>query len=213
MTNKKEIIEAIEKYKIIAILRNIDMDKLMPLARALYEGGIRLIEVPFSENDDKETARKIAALAGEFCGKMYVGAGTVLNAEQVERTRLAGGSFIISPNVDREVVEETCRKGLVSMPGVFSPTELIDAMKYGADFTKLFPATLGGREFIKAVLAPVPNAKIIAVGGINCDNFKSFLEAGAVGIGVGTAFTDKKLIEAGDFGAIRENALKYTEQL
>ncbi len=210
---KQEVIKAIEQHKIIAILRNIDKDKLIPLVNSLYDGGIRLIEVPFSESDTDETVEKISVLAKAFEGKMYVGAGTVLNDEQVRKTKLAGGSFIISPNTDEKVIKTTYSCGMISMPGIFTPTELVDAIKYGADYVKIFPATLGGAEFIKAVLAPISNAKIIAVGGVTDKNLKDFITAGAIGVGVGSAIADKELVDREDFKAITENALKYTEQL
>ncbi len=210
---KSDIISAIKKNKVIAILRNIDKDKLIPLANALYNGGIRLIEVPFSEPTMEETIEKIKLLATNFEGRMYVGAGTVLNTEQVRQTKLAGGSFIISPNMNKAVVKEAYFCGMVSIPGAFTSTEIANAIGCGADFVKLFPAIVGGAKYIKAVLAPLSDVKIIAVGGVNHKNAKDFINSGAAGIGVGSAIVDKKLIDKGDFKSITEIALKYTNQL
>lgn len=207
------IISAIEKYKFIAILRNIDKDKLIPLTSALYNAGVKLVEVPFSEPASEETTEKIKMLAEEFKGRMYIGAGTVLTPRQVRLTKLSGGSFIISPDAKEAVIRETKALGMVSIPGVYTPTEITLAMDSGADFVKLFPAGVGAAEFIKAVKAPLKNAKIIAVGGVNHENLSSFINAGAVAVGVGSNIANKALIEKGDFEAITENALKYTKQL
>ena len=131
------VINTVKEEKLIVIVRGCAPDKLIPLARAMYEGGVRLIEITYSANgsiSDEDTAKSIALLSKEFEGKMLVGAGTVLTEKQVELTKEAGGKFIISPNTDKAVIEKTRALSLVSMPGAFSPSEICDAYKYGADF-------------------------------------------------------------------------------
>lgn len=123
---REKVIKAIEKEKIIAIVRGVEKDKLIPLARALYNGGIKLIEITYSADksvSDEETAENIKMLCDEFDGKMYVGAGTVLTKEQVRLTKNVGGLFIISPDTNREVIEETVKCGLVSLPGRSHPAK------------------------------------------------------------------------------------------
>ena len=211
---KNNVIEAIKQNKIIAIIRGVESDKLIPLAEAMYDGGIRLMEVTYSADgkiSDEETAQNIKSLAEHFEGKMYIGAGTVLTKAQVELTKNAGGQFIISPDTNKDVIEETTNLGMVSIPGALTPTEIQSAHRYGADFVKLFPITQLGVDYVKAVKAPLSHIKLLAVGGINLDNMESYLKAGISGFGIGTNIADKALIQSNDFAKIAELAKKYTE--
>ena len=136
---KKQIIDAVLKHKIIAILRGVPKDKIIPLAEALYDGGIRLIEVPFDMKkkvSDEETCEMISMLVNRFQDKMFVGTGTVLTPIQVEMTKKAGGNYIISPDTSEEVIKKTVQLGMVSIPGALTPSEITAAVKYGADFVK-----------------------------------------------------------------------------
>ena len=214
--DKKFIIEEIEKNKLVAIIRGVPAEKLLPLAEALYEGGVRLLEVTYSANgsvSDGDTAGMIGALATRFEGRMLIGAGTVLTREQVDLTKKAGGCFIISPNVDKEVIAETVALGMVSIPGALTPTEIVDAHKAGADFVKLFPITSLGTSYVKAIRAPLSHIKLLAVGGIDENNMGEYLAAGISGFGVGSNITDKKLIASSDWEGITALARKYTEKL
>lgn len=211
--DKNKVIEKISDKKLIAILRGIPEDKLIPLAEALYEGGIRLLEVTFSADGsvaDEETARRIGVLAKHFEGRMYIGAGTVLSPRQVELTANAGGSFIISPDRSESVIKKTVESGLVSIPGALTPSEIVEAHNYGADFVKLFPVTSMGAAYVKAVKAPLSHIKLLAVGGIDENNMADYLKAGVCGFGLGSNITDKKMIADGDFAGITALARKYT---
>ncbi len=216
MSFKNEIIKSVEENKIIAILRGIPKDKILSTAEALYKGGIRLLEVTFSADkkvSDEETAEIIKMLAEGFNGRMFIGAGTVLDKEQVKLTKEAGGCFIISPNVDKEVIAETVKQGLVSIPGALTPTEICDAHKAGADFVKLFPVAGLGSTYIKAVKAPLKHIKMLAVGGVTPDNMQEFFGAGVCGFGIGSNITDMKCIEAGDWEAVTNKAKAFVEAL
>lgn len=211
---RNEVIKTIEKEKIITIVRGVSQEKLIPLAQALYDGGIRLIEVTFSADgkvSDQKTAQMIAQLAQHFDGKMFVGAGTVLNVEQVKLTKQAGGQFIISPDVDQDVIKETIKQGMVSMPGALTPTEIRTAAKAGADFVKLFPIANMGASYVKAIRAPLSNIKMLAVGGVNDKNMAEFYKAGVCGFGVGTNITDKTMIANDDFKGIEKLARAYVD--
>lgn len=206
------VINTVKEEKLIVIVRGCAPDKLIPLARAMYEGGVRLIEITYSANgsiSDEDTAKSIALLSKEFEGKMLVGAGTVLTEKQVELTKEAGGKFIISPNTDKAVIEKTRALSLVSMPGAFSPTEICDAYKYGADFVKLFPIAELPVSYVKAIRAPISHIPMLAVGGVNLDNIPEYLKVGICGFGIGSNITDKKMIEEGDFEGITALARKY----
>lgn len=210
---RDKIIKTVEKEKIITIVRGIERESLLPLAEAMYRGGIRLLELTYDAKGivpDEEVAKNIGMLAAHFEGRMYIGAGTVVNERQVELTKAAGGLFIISPDTHRAVIEKTRELELVSMPGALTPTEIQTAHRYGADFVKLFPVTSLGVDYVKAVRAPLSHVKLLAVGGINENNMSDYLNAGICGFGVGSNIVDKKLVLSNDFERITELAEKYT---
>ena len=211
---KNQVINSILENKIVVIVRGVDKGKLIPLAEAMYAGGIRLIEITYSATNTptaEETAESIRTLAEHFEGRMFIGAGTVLNEKQVELTKAAGGSFIISPDVNEAVIKKSVELGLVSMPGALTPTEVTAANRAGADFVKLFPITSLGLDYVKAITAPLSHVKLVAVGGINEGNMGDYLKAGVCGFGIGTNIVDKKLIAENNFDAITELAKKYVE--
>ena len=209
---REQIINTIEKEKIIVIVRGVEKEKLIPLAEAMYVGGIRLLEVTYSANgkvSDEETAENIGILAKHFEGRMYIGAGTVLTEKQVELTAKVGGKFIISPDTCPEVIRKTRELGLVSMPGALTPSEMQIAHRNGADFVKLFPITSLGASYVKAVKAPLSHLKILAVGGVNENNIAEYLKAGINGFGLGSNIIDKKKIAENDWAGITNLAKKY----
>ena len=209
---REQIINTIEKEKIIVIVRGVEKEKLIPLAEAMYVGGIRLLEVTYSANgkvSDEETAENIGILVKHFEGRMYIGAGTVLTEKQVELTAKVGGKFIISPDTCPEVIRKTRELGLVSMPGALTPSEMQIAHRNGADFVKLFPITNLGASYVKAVKAPLSHLKILAVGGVNENNIAEYLKAGINGFGLGSNIIDKKKIAENDWAGITNLAKKY----
>ena len=211
---KKQIIESIEREKLIVIVRGVAREDLIPLAEAMYEGGVRLLEITYSANgsvSDEETADRIKMLADHFAGRMLIGAGTVLSEKQVNLTFEAGGKFIISPDSNVAVIKKTCELGLVSMPGALTPTEVQMAHNAGADFVKLFPIDNLGVGYVKAIKAPLSHVKMLAVGGVNLDNIPQYKKIGISGFGIGSNIIDKALISAGDFKGITELAEKYVK--
>ncbi|MBR2489387.1 MAG: bifunctional 4-hydroxy-2-oxoglutarate aldolase/2-dehydro-3-deoxy-phosphogluconate aldolase [Clostridia bacterium] len=206
------VIKAVENEKIIVILRGIESKKIIPLAEAMYAGGIRLLEVTYdatSKIPHEETAADIKALKEHFGDRMCIGAGTVLTEKQVELTKAAGGEFIISPDANESVIKKTVELGLVSIPGALTPTEIQAAHRAGADFVKLFPIVSMGPSYVKAVKAPLSNIKLLAVGGVDLDNISEYFAAGICGIGLASNITDKKLIAEENFEGITELAKKY----
>lgn len=209
---KETVIRAVEKYKLVAILRGVPEEKLTRVAQALYDGGVRLLEITYSPDgsvSDEETARCIGLLVKEFAGRMYIGAGTVLTREQVRLTKEAGGLFIISPNVDEAVIRETCALGLVSMPGALTPTEICNAHSFGADFVKLFPAGDMGVGYVKSVKVPLSHIKMLAVGGINEKTIASYLRTGVCGFGIGSNIVSKKMVDENDYQGITALAREF----
>jgi len=211
---REDIIQKILEEKLIVIVRGLEKDKMIPLAEAMYEGGIRLIEVTYSANGSitaDVTAECIRSIQEHFGGKMLVGAGTVLNEKQVEMTKAAGGSFIISPNVKEAVIKKTRELDMVSMPGALTPTEIEDAHEMGADFVKLFPVSTLGPEYVKAVCAPLSHIRLLAVGGVDHNNLKDYLKVGVCGFGMASNIVDKKMVAEGNYAGITELARCYVE--
>ena len=208
---KKRVIQAILDEKIIAIARGLTPDQCVAAAKALYAGGIRLVEVTFDQSQKipfSKTAEAISAIAKEFEGKMYVGAGTVLTPEQVQIAADAGASYIISPDANPEVIRKTVELGLVSIPGVLTPSEATAAHRAGADFGKVFPAGNMGAGYIKAIRAPLNHIPLLAVGCISDANVADFLAAGCCGAGIGGNLVNKTWIANGEFDKITEVAAR-----
>lgn len=206
---REKIIRAVEAEKIIAIVRGADPEQCVKVAQALYDGGIRLMEITYNQKDPaswQTTADTISAIARAFDGRMLVGAGTVTTPELVELTAGAGGMYVISPNCNEAVIRRTLELGLVSMPGALTPTEVLAAHDAGADFVKLFPAGNLGVAYAKAIMAPISHVKLLAVGGVNENNVADFLKAGMAGAGIGGNLANKQWIAEGRYDKITETA-------
>lgn len=213
---RETIIRKVYENKIIAIVRGMDKEKTVKIAKALYEGGIRFVEVTFNQKDpDKfhETADCIRAIREEMGDKMYVGAGTVTSAALVDMAAEAGALYIISPDTDVEVIRRTRELGLVSMPGAYTPTEAKTAFNAGADFIKLFPCIGDGPGYVKALCAPFNHIPFLAVGGVDADNAAAYIKAGAVGVGVGSSLAKKAWVDAGEYYKITEESKKMIENI
>ena len=216
MLNREEIITDVEKNKIIVIMRGFTTEQLICAVDAMEKGGIRLVEVTFDQSgavSDEVTAANIRALKERFAGKVRIGAGTVMTKTQVELAHKAGAEFIISPDCCETVIKRTRELGMVSMPGVFTPTEAANAHRYGADFAKLFPNSEVNISYLKALAVPLSHIKFLAVGGVNHENMQDYFNAGAKGIGVATAIADKEAIHAGNYAEITRRTKLFTEQL
>lgn len=213
---RQEMIQAVEREKLIAIIRGADREQCMRIAEALYDGGIRLMEITYNQSDPatfQNTADTIGQLAKRFEGRMFIGAGTVTTPELVDMTAAAGGRFIISPDTNEAVIRRTRELGLVSIPGAMTPTEVMQAHRAGADFVKLFPAGLMGAAYFKAVCTPISHVKMLAVAGITDANIGDFLRAGAVGAGVSGDLANKAWIEKGEYYKITETAKKLIDAI
>ena len=216
MLNREEIIRDIEENKIIVILRGFNADQLVNTVEAMARGGIKLVEVTFDQSgkiDDATTASHIKLLKERFAGRVRIGAGTVMSEGQVEYAYNTGAEFIISPDCYEPVIRKTRELGMVSIPGALTPTECANAHRFGADFVKLFPNSEMKISYFKALAAPLSHIKFLAVGGVNTENLRSYIDAGAKGVGMATAIADKAAILSGDYERIEKLAKTYTDLL
>lgn len=208
---RETILKRIIDRKIIAIMRNIDGENCLAAAEALYNGGIDFIEVTFMQNNMgglRKTADSIRAINSRFKGGVITGAGTVTSSEMVKMAADAGAGYIISPDTNPDVIRTTLGLGLISIPGAMTPTEIMAAHNAGADFVKLFPAADMGSAYVRAIRAPISHVRMLAVGGINENNIREFLDAGILGFGIGGNLVNRKWIEAGEFNKITDLARK-----
>ena len=209
----QSVLERIDEEKIIAIVRGIPSGKIAALAQALAEGGVSCIEVTFDQTNPEETLTSLRTIKSELGDRICLGAGTVMTVEQVEQAAQAGAEYMISPNVDEAVIRATKALGKVSIPGAMTPTETAFAYQCGADIVKLFPAGLLGPAYIKAVKAPLKHIPVSAVGNITIENCADFIQAGAVGVGVGGNLVSALLVNEGCFSQITATARAYREKL
>ena len=212
-----DITNCILKHKLIVIMRNIDEDYALSIAQALYEGGVRLVEVTFDQKsgDDGVTStyRAIKSIKDGCPKDMYVGAGTVLTETQMRTAVDAGAEYIISPNTNVELIKLAKNLGLVSIPGAFTPTEIELAYSAGADFIKLFPADILGLAYAKSIMAPLNHIPMLAVGGVDLDTLGTFLSNGFCGVGIGGNIIRHDLIKNREFDKLTELASRYTQAI
>lgn len=199
--------------KLIAIARKVAKEDIANTAKALYDGGVRSLEITFDQSNPnciKETARSIE-IAREIMGeRMMIGAGTVLNVEQAEAASKAGASFVLSPDTNIEVIEKVKELGLVSVPGAMTPSEIMVAWNHGADIVKLFPAGVLTLDYYKAIKGPISHVPLMAVGGVGLENMRAFLDAGFCSCGIGSNIVRNDLIKEKRFEELTKLAEKYS---
>lgn len=179
------ILETLRTHPLVAILRGVTPGTVVEVGQVLFDAGFRVIEVPLNS---PQALHSIEKLRKAFEGRAMVGAGTVLSAEQVDDSALAGATLILSPNMNPRVIARTRERGLLSMPGVATPSEGFDALEAGAHALKMFPAEVLGTASIKAWRAVFPpSTAFFSVGGIGPHNLREFRLAGATGVGLGSS--------------------------
>jgi len=170
---------------LVAIIRGVKPDEAVAIGEALLNAGIRIIEVPLNS---PEPLTSVERLAERFGSEALIGAGTVLRAEDVAQVKGAGGRLVVSPNMNPEVIRATVAAGMVSAPGVFTPSEAFAALENGANALKLFPAEAASPKVVKAIRAVLPgHVRLLVVGGVSPETIPPWIEAGANGFGLGSA--------------------------
>jgi len=201
-----QIIERIEAGRVVAILRGDFSGREEEIVNALIEAGITAVEVTLNSPGAFDSIKRLST---NFGWRVAVGAGTVLRPEEVERAAGVGARFIVSPNRNPIVIEATKRLGLVSLPGCFSPSEIVEALDAGADAVKLFPAQSLGADFIKAMRGPLPNVRMVPTGGVTPEAARSYVAAGAWALGVGSELIGKDLMNDKGFESLRRRASDF----
>jgi len=184
MTPSEELKARLAECPLVAIIRGVTPGEVEAVGEAIWEAGIRIIEVPLNSPDPFESIRRLAARMGD---RAMVGAGTVLEPDHVGAVRDVGGRIVVSPSTDTQVIAATAAAGMVSCPGYFTPSEAFAAIKAGATGLKLFPAEAATPAVLKAQRAVIPRAvPILVVGGVKPDGMRAWIEAGADGFGLGS---------------------------
>ena len=208
--NEQKLMDLMTRYRVVAIVRHLPEDQLEPVFAALADAGIRLIEVTMNSAGAAEQITLAQELFGD---RMLIGAGTVSTPDRALAALAAGARFLVTPNLDLEVVEIARRQHCPVIPGVMTPTEMMTAMKAGVKVLKLFPASQLGTAYVKDILAPLDELKLGAVGGVTPQNSAEWIKAGCVGVGMGSSLLPKDLVESKNYGQLRRQTEAFIRQL
>ena len=195
----------IVEHGLIVIFRGVDIEKIPSTAKALYDGGARIVEVAFNPSDENTIANTTAIIEKiyETMGdKLMVGAGTVIKKEFVDAAYKAGAKFIFSPNTDTKIIKYTKKLGLISISGAFTHSEVMDAYNAGADLIKIFPITKDDIGYLVNITRPLSHIPFICVGGTNPDTIECFMKAGAKGVGTGISILKPELLKTENYAEI-----------
>jgi 2-dehydro-3-deoxyphosphogluconate aldolase/(4S)-4-hydroxy-2-oxoglutarate aldolase len=207
---KYQAIQYLIDQCIVAVVRaDSGGDELVRVVEAVAEGGVHCIELTMTTPGALpalETASR--KLAG---ADVLLGVGTVLDAETCRLAILSGAGFVVTPTLSIPVIETARRYGIPVAAGAFTPTEILSAWEQGSDIVKVFPASVGGPEYIKAIKGPLPQVPLMPTGGVEVDNVGAFLKAGAVALGVGGNLVSKKLVDAKDYAGLTKNARLFAD--
>ena len=210
MASKHDLMSALRCSGVVVVLRTETANDLVEVAKAVHAGGIKFIEITLTVPGALEVIRDaVQQLTGL---EVYVGAGTVLDAQSARAAILAGASFVVSPIFDQPTVDLCRGYGVTVMPAGLTPGEIYQAWKGGADVVKVFPAkSMGGADYIKAIKEPLPQVELVPTNGVDFETAAGFIKAGALAVGLGSAIVSKALLAARDFEAITANARRMIE--
>lgn len=209
MANKIETLNKIQQVGIVAVVRAESVEQAERITDACIEGGVAAIELTFTV---PRADKLIEAMSAKYnSGEIIIGAGTVMDAATARIAILCGAEYVVSPYFDPETVRCCNRYGIPSMPGIYTPTEAVQAMECGADVLKVFPGDLAGPRFIKDIHGPIPHAVMMPSGGVDIDNVKDWIKAGAIAVGAGSSLTAGA--KTGDYAKITETGKIFVERI
>src|ERR1017187_987994 len=203
--------QILERVGLIPVLRARNAAQAHAVVEAMIAGGVTIVEVTMTVPGALDLLKE---LKSKYGAKLLLGSGTVTTAEEAGATIEAGAEFVVSPSFHPEVVAKTHELGKLSIPGALTPTEVITAWRAGADYVKIFPCSaVGGASYLKALLAPFPDLKLIPTGGVTLQTAEGFLRAGARALGVGSDLVNLAAVDAGTPETITETARAYLKVL
>jgi 2-dehydro-3-deoxyphosphogluconate aldolase / (4S)-4-hydroxy-2-oxoglutarate aldolase len=202
------LLSSLKEEKIIAIIRGVPRTSIEQIASALSLGGIKFLEVTMNTEG---ALSAISRLREIYEGRLHIGAGTVLNLNMAKEAIRAGAQYIISPNLDEQVVSYCVEQNIDVWPGTMTPSEIYKAYKLGASAVKVFPIGTLGVNYIKEVKAPLHSVEMIATGGVNAKNIAQILNNGAIAVGLGGNLVDKKLVQKENYDELTKRALMFVE--
>ena len=208
MATKEDRLKAMEDCGLIAVVRAQSSEQLGEVVDAIKEGGVNIIEITMTTPN---ALKVIEDTANRYGDEVLTGVGSVLDGETARLAILAGAEYVVGPVLNMGVIEICKRYGKIVIPGAFTPTEIITAWTAGADVVKVFPASVGGPAYFKAILAPLPQVKLSPTGGVDLNTAGDFIKAGACVLGVGSALVEKKALAEGNFARLTELARKFRE--
>lgn len=198
------------KNPLLAIMRNVPLDKTLPYAKAIFDGGVSFFEVALNSPHATE---QIVMLKKNFGEKAFIGAGTAITVERAKMAVQAGAQFLLSPSTDEEVLAYCAAEGIAMLPGALTPSDVTTCMKYGFSVIKLFPAGDMPKGYIKSLKGPLDGTDYIAIGGVNRDNAADFIRQGYLGVGMGSNILPKDAVASGDWAAASEYVAKMVADI
>jgi len=208
--SRAEIVKNIIDNGVVAVIRTKHPDKLLRIVEAIYEGGIKNIEITMTV---PYALIMIAQVRESTSAEILVGVGSVLDSDTAQKAITAGAQFVVSPIFNKEILETAHKNNVPVMPGAFTPTEIFNAQQQGADIIKVFPADVLGMSFFKSIKAPMPYLKLMPTGGVTLDNAGDWIKAGACAVGIGSALLDERAIEENNYNKLTENAKRIMNSL
>ena len=212
--NRDEVLRALLRHRVVAILRGVTGEELLRLGDALYAGGLRLMELALAHDAPNAPARvcaDIARLRTRLPADALVGAGTVLRVREARLAFQSSAQFLVSPNTDAAVIHAARRMGLASVPGAYTATEGAAALRAGADVIKLFPACCLPGEYVRHLRGPFPQARFLAAAGVTETNVAQAFADGYDAVAVSGPLCDPALLRAGDWTELRRRAAAFAE--
>jgi 2-dehydro-3-deoxyphosphogluconate aldolase/(4S)-4-hydroxy-2-oxoglutarate aldolase len=202
------VIDAILETRIVAIVRLERYDHAIEITRALLEGGISAVEFTLTGAGAYDAISATRAALGNAA---LFGVGTVLNVDMAEASISAGAQFVVTPTMSQPVIRACMARGTPILCGALTPTEALAAHESGADMVKLFPARLGGPQYLRDILAPLPFLRIVPTGGVSAENARAYIDAGAVAVGIGGSLITAQSVAQADWGRITSGARAVVE--
>ena len=205
---KADVFEQVKKLGLLAVIRGPSAELTVKIVDALIDGGVLGIEVTYTTPNAEDVVMTLAEKYGE---RIVLGMGTLTNPEQAITAKKAGANFLVSPVCEVELVKSMVTSGLLCMAGALTPTEVLQAYNLGVDIVKVFPGSLGGPAYIKALKGPFPNIPMMPTGGVDADNVADWFAVGVIAVGAGSKLCPSQLAKEGKFDEISKRAAEFVK--